>query len=120
MNAESGPQADVTPAAYAAHKKGNSAPPPMSAREVELAGIRDAEKERTEGMASRKSHVGATAHGLNWSPEVEKAVADLFSGSLETLIVLVSVSTCNLSVFNLFLLVGDRYRDGDANSVRSA
>jgi twinfilin len=106
MDAERKSQEDVTPGAYAAHKKGNSAPPPMSAREVELAGIRDAEKERTEGMTSRKSHVGATAHGLNWSPEVEKAVAGLFSGSPETLVVLVSVLTSMVSFSDPFCWQG--------------
>ncbi|KAG8888275.1 Twinfilin-1 [Tulasnella sp. 332] len=73
---------DLTPEAYAAHLRHVAAPPPMNAREQELADIKAAEKEMGEayeGSRGRKNHVGTTV-GVKWSPEVEDAVRAIVSG----------------------------------------
>jgi twinfilin-like protein len=74
-------KADLTPKAYNAHLLHNSAPIPLSAREQEIADLREAENEAASyaGSQVRTSHVG-TGVGLNWSPEVEHAVTQLGEG----------------------------------------
>ncbi|KAA1471077.1 actin depolymerizing protein [Dentipellis sp. KUC8613] len=71
---------DVTPAAYAAHKRHVAAPAPMSAREKEMADVLAAEKQAGGGAygssRARQNHIG-TGVGLKWSPDVEDAVKEL-------------------------------------------
>ena len=85
---------DLTPEAYASHKRHIAAPKPMSAREQEMADIRAAEREGGggyDGSRSRQNHVGAGV-GLNWSSEVEEAVRELGIGDGSRLVVIVSIS----------------------------
>ncbi|THH20690.1 hypothetical protein EW146_g712 [Bondarzewia mesenterica] len=82
---------DVTPAAYAAHKRHVAAEAPMSAKEKEMADVREAERQAGggayEGSRGRQNHIG-TGVGLNWTAEVEDAVKDLASSSRNRLVVL--------------------------------
>jgi len=92
-------KSDLTPQAYAAHKKHIAAPKPLSAREQELADVRAAEREAGgggyDGSRARLSHVG-TGVGLNWSGEVEEAVVKLGEGEGSEVIVI--VSACDVAV----------------------
>jgi len=85
---------DLTPEAYASHKRHIAAPKPMSAREQEMADIRAAEREAGgggyDGSRSRQNHVG-TGVGLNWLPEVEEAVRELGTGNGSRLVAIVSI-----------------------------
>ncbi|EPQ58361.1 actin depolymerizing protein [Gloeophyllum trabeum ATCC 11539] len=83
-------KADLTPEAYAAHKRHQAAPQPMSAREKEMADIRAAEREGGvpyRGSQVRQNVMG-TGVGLNWGPEVEEAVKGLGDGDGSWLVVL--------------------------------
>jgi hypothetical protein len=86
-------KADLTPEAYASHKKHVAAPKPLSAREQEMADIKAAERESGggtyDGSRTRQNHLG-TGVGLNWSPEVEDAVKELCTGESSRLVVIVS------------------------------
>jgi twinfilin-like protein len=88
-------RSDLTPEAYAAHRKHLAAPQPLSAHEQELADIRAAERDGGgsgyDGSRTRQNHVG-TGVGLSWSGEVEQAVAKL--GESEGSEVIVVVSAC--------------------------
>ena len=94
-------KADLTPEAYAAHKKHSSAPPPLSRAEREMAEIREAERQASSqgggtglyaGTAARRNHVGPV--GFVWAPEADEAVRALRSGQGNQLVVLVSTITC--------------------------
>jgi len=84
-------KADLTPEAYASHKRHVAAPKPLSAREQEMADIMAAERENGggayDGSRSRQNHLGAGV-GLNWSPDVEDAVKELITGEGSRLVVI--------------------------------
>lgn len=90
---------DLTPAAYAAHKRHVAAPQPMSAREKEMAEVKAAERQSTayEGSRARQNHIG-TPIGIQWPQNVQDAVKDMTSLSQDRLIVLV----CSRIVFASF------------------
>lgn len=94
-------KADFTPEAYDAHIRHTSAPNPLSAREQEIADLREAENEAASyaGSKARTSHIGAGV-GLNWSPEVEHAVTNLGAGIGCSIVIIVSQS--NLLAFPKF------------------
>lgn len=81
---------DVTPDAYAAHKRHVAAPQPMSAREKEMAEVKAAERQTTsyEGSRARQNHIG-TPIGIQWPQDVQDAVKDMAGLSQDRLIVLV-------------------------------
>ena len=88
-------KADLTPAAYAAHKAQAAAPQPLSRAERDIAEIRKAERSAQgggagsyAGMRARKNHVGPV--GFTWAPEAEAAVRTLGGGQGSRLVVLVS------------------------------
>jgi twinfilin-like protein len=85
---------DLTPQAYASHKRHRAAPQPLSAREQELADVRAAEREAGggayEGSSARKNHIGK-AIGFSWSPELEEAMKELGEGEGSRLVVIVSL-----------------------------
>jgi twinfilin-like protein len=81
---------ELTPEAYAEHRKHATAPLPMSARENEIAEIRAAESQQGQsfqGLSGRRSHVG-TGIGLTWTREAESAVLGLSSLTEPRLVVL--------------------------------
>jgi len=84
-------KAELTPDAYDAHFRHASAPNPLSAREQEIADLREAENEAASyaGSKVRVTHMG-TGVGLNWSPEVEHAVTKLGKGTDCSLVIIVS------------------------------
>ena len=69
---------DLTPEAYAAHKRHIAAPQPLSSREQELADIRAAENnsQSYQGTSARTNHV-KNPIGFPWSEEAESAVVNL-------------------------------------------
>ncbi|TFY83243.1 hypothetical protein EWM64_g771 [Hericium alpestre] len=74
---------DLTPAAYAAHRRSVAAPQPMTAREKEMEELKAAERKgggAYAGNRARINHVGQ-AVGYVWPPEVEDAIKELASGS---------------------------------------
>lgn len=84
-------KADITPEAYDAHLRHASAPNPLSAREKEIADLREAENEAGlyAGSKVRATHIG-TGVGLNWSAEAEHAVTSLGAGSGCSIVIIVS------------------------------
>ena len=95
-------KADLTPEAYDAHLRHVSAPNLLSAREQEIADVREAENEAASyaGSNVRVTHIG-TGHGLNWSPEAEHAVTKLGEGTGCSIVIIVSYSS--LLAFPKFL-----------------
>jgi twinfilin-like protein len=83
-------KSDLTPEAYAAHKRHQSAPSPLSAREQEIADLRAAEAQAStyNGSRSRQSPVG-TGVGLKWTEEVEAAVRELGDSDASRIVILV-------------------------------
>lgn len=73
---------DITPEAYAAHKRHNAAPKPLSSREQELAEIREAESSTIsyQGTMSLNSHLNTTGVGFRWSQDAEDALVNLSRG----------------------------------------
>jgi len=69
-------RADITPEAYAAHRRHITAPKPLSAREREIADLRAAESSGSHGTRARVNHV-ATGVELQWPQEVKEAVKHL-------------------------------------------
>lgn len=95
---------DITPEAYAAHKRHLAAPQPMSAREQEIADIRAAEREAGvvyEGSRAKQNHLGQGTVGYQWSPEAEDAVKRLGDSEGNHVVVLVSCVDNSLSVSEL-------------------
>jgi twinfilin len=95
---------DLTPEAYEAHKRHQSAPKPMSAREKEAEATRQAEKEASLVAGSRTpvSHIG---QGLpsQWTSEVEEAVKALNESEGGSLVLLVSTALCVVLVFSFVM-----------------
>lgn len=86
-------KADLTAEAYNAHLRHASAPNPLSAREQEIADLREAENEAASytGTKVRTTHIG-TGVGLKWSPELEDAVIKLGAGNECSIVIIVSCS----------------------------
>ncbi|PFH50691.1 hypothetical protein AMATHDRAFT_75483 [Amanita thiersii Skay4041] len=82
---------DLTPESYAAHKRHNEAPKPLSSREQELADIRAAENSSLsyQGSRARTSHF-ETGVGFQWSEEAENAI-----------VILSRRDDCTLAVFQV-------------------
>lgn len=103
---------DLTPDAYAKHKKHMAAPKPLSAQEQEMADIRAAEREAGnasyEGSSARRNHLGAKV-GLSWAPEVENAVRELWVGEGSQLVVIVGPSMNVIDLNPLFIDSGAEY-----------
>ena len=95
-------KADLTSEAFDAHLQHVSAPNLLSAREQEMADVREAENEAASyaGSNARVTHIG-TGHGLSWSPEAEHAVTELGEGTGSSIVIIVSYS--NLLAFPNFL-----------------
>jgi twinfilin-like protein len=83
-------RADLTPEAYAAHKRHLTAPKPLSAREQEIANVRAAESSYN-GSHTRTNHVG-TGVELQWTQEVEEAIKYLAAGAKCVIVVVVCVA----------------------------
>lgn len=86
-------KADVVPGAYAAHKRHQAAPKPLSAREREMADVKAAEREAGagyEGSRARQNHVGSREIGYAWAEEAREAVGALRVGEGSHLVILVS------------------------------
>jgi len=84
-------KADVTPGAYAAHKRHQAAPQPLSVREQEIAEIKAAEREASasyEGSRARQNHLGSREIGYVWVEEAREAVAALRAGEGSHLVIL--------------------------------
>ncbi|KIJ63252.1 hypothetical protein HYDPIDRAFT_113217 [Hydnomerulius pinastri MD-312] len=84
-------KADVTPEGYAAHKRHQAAPKPLSAREQEMADIKAAEREagtKYEGSRVRQNHLGQSEVGYKWHQDAEDAVKELSTGEGNRLVVL--------------------------------
>ena len=91
-------KADLTPTAYAAHKRHNAAPPPMSEdekikKEVLLAESRAGGSEGYEGSLARRTHIGGRV-GLAWSEEAEAALKELDASETNFLVILVRTIDC--------------------------
>ncbi|KAH0830339.1 hypothetical protein J3R83DRAFT_1731 [Lanmaoa asiatica] len=84
-------KADVTPDAYAAHKRHQAAPKPLSAREQEIADIKAAEREAGatyEGSRARQNHLGNQEVGYTWVEDAREAVRELRAGEGSRLVIL--------------------------------
>jgi len=84
-------KADLTPEAYAAHRRHVAAPKPLSASEQEMADVRAAERQAGglsvyQGSRARTTHIGKTI-GMPWTPELEDAVKGLGDGDDSVLVV---------------------------------
>ena len=87
-------KADVTPAGYAAHRRHQSAPKPLSAREKEIADVKAAEREAGasyEGSRGRQNHLGNQEIGYTWSEDAREAVGEMRTGEGSQLVILVSI-----------------------------
>lgn len=86
-------KADVTPSGYAAHRRHQTAPKPLSAREQEIADIKAAEREASgnyEGSRGRQNHLGNQEIGYAWAEDAREAVGELRAAEGSRLVVLVS------------------------------
>ncbi|KAF9228719.1 actin depolymerizing protein [Gyrodon lividus] len=102
-------KSDVTPDAYAAHKRHQAAPKPLSAREQEIADIKAAEREAGatyEGSRARQNHLGNQEIGYKWPEEAEEAVRELRAGKGNQLVVL-QIDESEQIVLNKSSLVDD-------------
>lgn len=85
---------DVTPDGYAAHRRHQAAPKPLSAREQEIADIKASEREAGagyEGSRARQNHLGNQEVGYTWVEDAREAVGALRAGGGSRLVILVSV-----------------------------
>jgi twinfilin-like protein len=87
-------KADLTPEAYAAHRRHVAAPKPLSANEQEMADVRAAEREAGglsayQGSRARTSHIGQTI-GMPWAADMEDAVRGLSDSDDSVLVIGVS------------------------------
>jgi twinfilin len=95
-------RADLTPEAYAAHRRHLTAPKPLSAREQEIANVRAAESSGSyNGSRTRANHVG-TGVDLQWTQEVAEAVKHLTASNKCAIVVVV----CSAYIFLFHSLIG--------------
>ncbi|KAF8432416.1 actin depolymerizing protein [Boletus edulis BED1] len=84
-------KSDVTPSGYAAHRRHQTAPKPLSTREQEMADIKAAEREAGasyEGSRARQNHLGNQEVGYTWGEDASEAVGALRAGEGSRLVVL--------------------------------
>jgi twinfilin-like protein len=84
-------KSDVTPHGYAAHRRHQAAPKPLSAREQEIADIKAAEREAGasyEGSRARQNHLGNQQVGYTWAEDAREAVGELRAGEGSRLVIL--------------------------------
>ncbi|KAI9569001.1 actin depolymerizing protein [Boletus coccyginus] len=82
---------DVTPDGYAAHRRHQAAPKPLSAREQEIADIKAFEREAGasyEGSRARQNHLGNQEVGYTWVEDAREAVGALRAGEGSRLVIL--------------------------------
>ncbi|KAI0320087.1 actin depolymerizing protein [Amylostereum chailletii] len=79
---------DLTPAAYAAHKRHLAAPQPMTAREKEIEDVKAAERQAGGSASRNQNSPFSAAIGYKWTPEVESAIAGLADKSEDSVVVL--------------------------------
>ncbi|KAJ6500537.1 hypothetical protein C8R45DRAFT_978094 [Mycena sanguinolenta] len=83
-------KADLTPEAYAAHRRHVMAPKPLSASEQEMADVRAAERQAGgsvyQGSRARNTHMGNTV-GMPWAADLQDAVKGLSEGDDSVLVV---------------------------------
>lgn len=112
-------KSDVTPDAYAAHKRHQAAPKPLSAREQEMADIRTAEREASatyEGSRARQNHLGNQEVGYTWVEDAREAVGELRAGEGSRLVILVSfvqqrrINSSLALTFSLIVVANKRVR----------
>jgi twinfilin len=76
-------KSDLTPTAYAAHRRHQTAPKPLSAREQEMADVQAAERAAArisgDGSSTRRTHLGGSRVEMDWSENLENAVTALAS-----------------------------------------
>ncbi|KAG6903180.1 hypothetical protein C0995_002723 [Termitomyces sp. Mi166 len=81
-------KADLTPEAYAAHRRHINAPKPLSAREQEMADVRTTESASAyEGSRARVNHIGAGV-GLRWSQGLQDSVKQLAQGEQGAIVIM--------------------------------
>ncbi|KAF7311522.1 Protein tyrosine kinase [Mycena kentingensis (nom. inval.)] len=83
---------DITPEAYAAHRRHVTAPQPLSTAEQEMADVRAAERQAGalgayQGSRARTTHLGHNI-GMGWTEDAENAVKGLSEGDDSVLVVL--------------------------------
>ncbi|KAG5646698.1 hypothetical protein DXG03_002688 [Asterophora parasitica] len=94
-------KADLTPDAYASHKRHIAAPKPLSAREQELADVRAAESGNGyEGSRARASHL-RTGVGYSWAQDLRDALVQLGQAEGGALLVLGVDSTSGAETLTL-------------------
>lgn len=100
---------DLTPEAYAAHRKHMAAPQPLSARERELAEAREAERQGEDYHSSRAPRqLHGETPGMTWSDEAKEAIAKLAKGD-DRLLVIVCDRTAGFIIHPLkIILTGHR------------
>lgn len=86
-------KSDVTPTAYTAHRRHQTAPKPLSAREKEMADVQAAERAAARfsndgSSAARESHLGGARMQMGWSDDLQDAVQALASTEESRLVVL--------------------------------
>ncbi|KAJ7090306.1 hypothetical protein B0H15DRAFT_838062 [Mycena belliarum] len=84
-------KADLTPEAYAAHRKHITAPQPLSVSEREIVDVRAAERQAGglsvyQGSRARSSHIGQTI-GMPWADDFRDAVKSLSEDGDSVLVV---------------------------------
>lgn len=111
-------KSELTPDAYASHRRHLAAPKPLSAREQELADVRAAEgSENYEGSRARVNHIGSGV-GMRWSEDVENAVKHLGASDGCEIVVIVRISLRFLRTRLMLLLVmlACRHSNRDAHA----
>ncbi|KAG6886024.1 hypothetical protein C0993_005208 [Termitomyces sp. T159_Od127] len=82
-------KADLTPEAYAAHRRHINAPKPLSDREQEMADVRAAESTGTyQGSRARVNHVGSSV-GFPWSQDLHDTVKQLAQTEQGAIVIIV-------------------------------
>ena len=88
-------KSDITPTSYAAHRRHQNAPKPLSAREQEMADVQAAERAAARfssgGSTAPKSHLGGARMQIGWNEDLQDAVQALASGDEENRLVVLSV-----------------------------
>ncbi|KAG6894860.1 hypothetical protein C0992_004273 [Termitomyces sp. T32_za158] len=85
-------KADLTPEAYAAHRRHIDAPQPLSAREQEMADVRAAEGGGVyQGSRARVNHIGSGV-GFAWSQDLQDTVKQLAQAEQGAIVVIVCTS----------------------------
>lgn len=82
-------KSDLTPTAYAAHRRHLAAPKPLSVQEREMEDVRAATiASSTEGSAARRNHLGGAGIHITWPETVSVAMRRLASEETDRLVIL--------------------------------